>query len=164
MRSAPRFPAARSRPRGSLRSFGPAASSGSSGIVDYARTTGALNEHVIALTVAFEETPRIAESERSRLAAIGAGICAVSVRFGYIEIPDLRAALAQVRGLPAGVDLATAVFYGNRDLVVPRRQRAMIANWRLPLFSFLYRNAVKLVDRFNLPPEAFVEISRQIEI
>jgi K+ transporter len=34
----------------------------------------------------------------------------------------------------------------------------------LALFAFLYRNAVKAVDRFNLPPHNVVEIARQIEI
>jgi KUP system potassium uptake protein len=36
--------------------------------------------------------------------------------------------------------------------------------WRLALFAFLFRNSVKMVDRFNLPPKNTVEISRQIEI
>jgi KUP system potassium uptake protein len=36
--------------------------------------------------------------------------------------------------------------------------------WRVSLFAFLYRNAVKAVDRFNLPSENFVEIGRQIEV
>ena len=35
---------------------------------------------------------------------------------------------------------------------------------RLALFAFLYRNAVKIVDRFNLPPQNVVEIARQVEI
>jgi KUP system potassium uptake protein len=35
---------------------------------------------------------------------------------------------------------------------------------RMALFAFLYRNSVKVVDRFNLPPEHVVEIARQIEI
>jgi KUP system potassium uptake protein len=36
--------------------------------------------------------------------------------------------------------------------------------WRLALFAFLYRNSVKLVDRFNLAPENVIEIARQIAI
>jgi K+ transporter len=35
---------------------------------------------------------------------------------------------------------------------------------RLALFAFLYRNAVKAVDRFHLPPQNVVEIARQLEI
>jgi KUP system potassium uptake protein len=36
--------------------------------------------------------------------------------------------------------------------------------WRLVLFAFLYRNSVKIVDRFSLEPENVIEIARQIEI
>jgi hypothetical protein len=32
------------------------------------------------------------------------------------------------------------------------------------LFAFLYRNAVKMVDRFHLPAQSVVEIARLIAI
>jgi KUP system potassium uptake protein len=39
-----------------------------------------------------------------------------------------------------------------------------LPGWQLPLFAFLFRNAVKPVDRFNLPSAHVLEIARQIEI
>jgi K+ transporter len=39
-----------------------------------------------------------------------------------------------------------------------------LLRWRLSLFAFLFRNSVRAVDLFNLPPPNFVEIGRQIEI
>jgi KUP system potassium uptake protein len=36
--------------------------------------------------------------------------------------------------------------------------------WRVPLFAFLFRNSVRAVDLFNLPPANFLEIGRRIEI
>ncbi|HEX3883430.1 MAG TPA: hypothetical protein VHW66_12290 [Stellaceae bacterium] len=44
------------------------------------------------------------------------------------------------------------------------REGRHLARWQLPIFAFLFRNAVQAVDRFNLPPENFVEIGREIEI
>jgi len=41
---------------------------------------------------------------------------------------------------------------------------AGLRGWRLTLFAFLYRNSVKIVDRFNLEPSNVIEIARQIEI
>ena len=35
---------------------------------------------------------------------------------------------------------------------------------RLALFAFLYRNAARAIDRFNLPPKSVIELSREIEI
>jgi len=34
----------------------------------------------------------------------------------------------------------------------------------LPIFSFLFRNSVRAVDIFNLPPQNFIELSRQVEL
>ncbi|MBL6938504.1 MAG: hypothetical protein ISS15_02800 [Alphaproteobacteria bacterium] len=36
--------------------------------------------------------------------------------------------------------------------------------WRVLLFAFLYRNAVKVVDRFSLPLNRVVEVARQIDV
>jgi KUP system potassium uptake protein len=47
---------------------------------------------------------------------------------------------------------------------VHKRKDAVLRGWRLALFAFLYRNSVKVVDRFNLAPENVIEIARQIEI
>jgi K+ transporter len=32
------------------------------------------------------------------------------------------------------------------------------------VFAFLYRNALRTVDRFRLPADRFVEVGRQIEL
>jgi KUP system potassium uptake protein len=63
---------------------------------------------------------------------------------------------------PIGQDIAA--YFAPRDLVVPNRGDSILTHARLSLFAFLYRNAVKVVDRFNLPPERVVEVARQIEI
>jgi KUP system potassium uptake protein len=47
---------------------------------------------------------------------------------------------------------------------VRKRRHSIFSGWRLTLFAFLYRNSVKVVDRFNLAPENVIEIARQIEI
>jgi KUP system potassium uptake protein len=56
------------------------------------------------------------------------------------------------------------MFVGTRDLVVSKAESPALSAWRMALFAFLYRNSVKVVDRFNLAPEHVVEIARQIEI
>jgi KUP system potassium uptake protein len=88
----------------------------------------------------------------------------VVARFGFIEIPDLRVALNHAQGLDKAIDLDKAMFVGTRDLVVSKPVRPALKGWRMALFAFLYRNSVKVVDRFNLAPENVIEIARQIEI
>jgi KUP system potassium uptake protein len=133
-------------------------------LTDYVKHTGALQKSVITLTVVFEETPRIEPAERCSVEKIADGIWHVSIRFGFVEIPDLCASLHEVPDLDPSIDLENAVYFGARDQIVNRSAMSLIPNWRVPLFAFLYRNAVKAVDRFNLPSQRVVEIGRQIEV
>jgi KUP system potassium uptake protein len=133
-------------------------------IMDHARFVGVLPRHAIALSVVFENTPRIAGPQCTVVDSVGEGLWHLVARFGFLEIPDLRQALLKTRGLPANVDLTKAMFVGTRDLVVSKQENAGLRGWRLALFAFLYRNSVKIVDRFNLEPSNVIEIARQIEI
>jgi KUP system potassium uptake protein len=133
-------------------------------IMDQAHFVGVLPRNAIALSVVFETTPRIAGPTCRVVENVGEGLWHLVARFGFLEIPDLRQALLKTQGLPADIDFDKAMFVGTRDLVVSRREDASLRGWRMALFAFLYRNSVKIVDRFNLPPEHVVEIARQIEI
>ena len=133
-------------------------------IMDHAHFVGVLPHNAIALSVVFENTPRITGPTCTVVDNVGEGLWHLVARFGFLEIPDLRQALLKTHGLPHGVDFDKALFVGTRDLVVSKRKNASLRNWRLVLFAFLYRNSVKLVDRFNLEPSNVIEIARQIEI
>src|ERR1022692_4095284 len=133
-------------------------------IMDHVHFMGALPRHVIALSVIFEETPRVAGPTCTVINKVAEGWWQVVAQFGYLEIPDLRGALERAQGIDASIDLDKAVFVASRDLVVHKPGSKVLRGGRLALFAFLYRNAVKAVDRFNLPPHNVVEIARQIEI
>ena len=133
-------------------------------IADHARFAGVLPRRAIALAVKFETTPRIVGPKCSVVDNVGEGLWVVVARFGFFEIPDLRAALVQARGLEPPIDFDHARFVAARDLVVPKPLGSSLRGWRIALFAFLYRNSAKVVDRFNLPPDRVVEIARQIEI
>jgi KUP system potassium uptake protein len=133
-------------------------------IMDHAHFVGVLPRNAIALSVVFESTPRISGPTCSVVDSVGEGLWHLVARFGFLEIPDLRQALLKTRGLPADIDFDKAMFIGTRDLVVSKGEDANLRGWRMALFAFLYRNSVKIVDRFNLEPSNAIEIARQIEI
>lgn len=133
-------------------------------IMDHAHFAGVLPRDAVALGIVFENTPRIYGPKCHVVDRVGEGLWHLVARFGFFEIPDLRAALKQAQGLDAAIDFDQALFVASRDLVVCNPHAPALARWQLPLFAFLFRNAVKAVDRFNLPPERVVEIARQIEI
>ena len=133
-------------------------------LIDNVKHMGALQRTIIALTVQFEETPRIAEDERFTVSQIGDGFWRVIIRFGFIEIPDLASALKRLTGLGDDIDLNEAVYFAPRGFVISEPKASIMARWSLPIFAFLYRNAVRSVDRFNLPAANVVEIAQQMEV
>jgi KUP system potassium uptake protein len=125
---------------------------------------GSLHERVVTLTVEFEETPRVPIERRCEAEHIAEGIWHATARFGFLEIPDLCRALANLKHLDPLIDTQGGVYFAARDLVVRKPGHGRLAHWRLPVFAFLYRNAVKVVDRFRLPSRNVVEVARKIEV
>jgi KUP system potassium uptake protein len=133
-------------------------------IIQQAEQFGSLQETVIALTLSFADTPRVAPDKRLELEEVFEGFWEMTVHYGFIEIPNLPAALrnAKLHGCP--VDLSKAVYFSTRDRVIRDRANRHLRAWQVPMFSFLFRNSVRAVDLFNLPPSNFVELSRQVEL
>ena len=127
----------------------------------YVRTMGSIHTNVIALTIQFEDEPRV-RAARAAVEQVCDGFWRVTLRFGFVEVPDLMAAIADL-DLPPSVDLEHAVFFGSRDMVVAGPHSAL-TKWRLALFAFLYRNAVRASDRFRLPADRTLEMARQITL
>ena len=133
-------------------------------VIHHVLHMGSLHERVVMLMVHFEEVPRVSDDQRCHGEYIAEGIWHATVRFGFLEIPDLRRALANLKRLDPLIDTENGVYFAARDLIVRRPGHAALSHWRLPLFAFLFRNAAKVVDRFNLPSRNVVEIARKIEV
>ena len=133
-------------------------------ILDFVKTTGALRETVIALSVRFEEAPRILHQERGAYARVAGGFWRVDLKYGFVEVPNIAIALKDLPGFCDDVDVSDAVFIGARDFVARDEHHSSMAAWRTSVFSFLYRNGMRMTDRFNLPAAQTIEIARHIEI
>ena len=133
-------------------------------VMDYAQFAGALPHNVIILSVSFENVPRVPKPSCHVVDQVAERFWHLTASFGFFEIPDLRRALSEARGLNADVDLEKVTFIGTRDHVVFRRGSSWLRRSRLALFAFLYRNAARAIDRFSLPPKSVIELSREIEI
>ena len=133
-------------------------------IIEHVAQMRALSETVIALTVKFEDTPRVAPRERIELAKLAEGFWHITVHFGFVQMPNIPAALRQAKDRKCPIDLEDAVYFGARDTVVCSKRRSWPVRASLRLFTLMFRNSVRAVDLFNLPPKNFVEVGRQIEI
>ena len=133
-------------------------------MIDHVKHMGALHEKVISLTVEFEETPRCQPEQRGEIEHIATGLWRSTLRFGFVQIPDLPAALKALPHLDRSIDIDNAVYFASRDMVVSKPDIEPLMRWRLAIFAFFFRNAVKVFDRFSLPAQNVVEIAREIEI
>jgi KUP system potassium uptake protein len=125
---------------------------------------GALQDMVVSLTVEFADVPRVSLQDRAEATHVTHGLWQITVRFGFIEVPNLSAALACARDRGCPIDLDHAVYIAAHDEVVRSRTRPRLAAWRRMLFAFMYRNAVRGADRFDLPADRFLEIGRQVRL
>jgi KUP system potassium uptake protein len=133
-------------------------------IVGHVAQMKALPETTIALTVRFEAMPRVSSYDRIEIAELADGFWHIVVHFGFVQIPDIPAALRLVKDRGCPVDLENAVYFGARDAVIYSKRHGWLVRASLRLFTLMFRNSVRAVDLFNLPPENFVEVGRQIEI
>jgi KUP system potassium uptake protein len=133
-------------------------------IVEHVAQMRAMYETAIALTVKFEDIPRVASRDRIELAKLAEGFWHITVHFGFVQVPDIPAALRQAKDRGCPVDLEEAIYFGARDAVICSKRRSWLVRASLRLFTLMFRNSVRAVDLFNIPPENFVEVGRQIEI
>jgi KUP system potassium uptake protein len=124
----------------------------------------ALQETVVSLTVRFEDHPRVPQSQRAEVEQIADGFWHVTVHFGFVEIPNVIAALACAQEKGCQINLDDAVYFASHDEVVRSANPPRLAPWRRMLFAAMYRNAVRAPDRFDLPPDQFLEVGRQIAL
>ena len=133
-------------------------------IVEHVAQMRALHENAIALTVKYDYIPRVAPRDRIELAKLADGFWHITVHFGFVQVPDIPAALRQAKDRGCPIDLEDAVYFGSRDAVVSSKQSSWLVRAGLRLFTLMFRNSVRTVDLFNIPPEKYVEVGRQIEI
>src|SRR3954470_16394282 len=88
----------------------------------------------------------------------------ITAHFGFVQVPDLPAALRQAKASGCEIELRHAIFFNARDAVVAKRTHNLAARARLLLFAFMLRNAVRAVDLFRIPTDNFIEIGRLVEI
>ena len=123
-----------------------------------------LHERVILLTVLNEDVPRIPPEERTTAEALGNGFYRVTARFGFIEVPDVPAALAACQGAcRVGLDVADTTFFLGRETLIPTPRPGM-AIWREKLFVAMSRNASRAMDFFRIPTDRVIELGTQVEL
>ena len=123
---------------------------------------GVIHQRVVLLRVTTDRAPRVSESERVNVEALGAGFQKVEMRFGFAEKPNVPAALA-AHHEAIGCDPTTASFFLGREDPVPSL-RPELPRWQERIYAFMTRNAVRAPDYFLIPPQQVVELGTKVEL
>jgi len=122
-----------------------------------------LHRHVIVLTVSTAQKPHVPPEERVSVEALPHDLFNVRVQYGFMEDPDVPAALAQAREQGLQIDNDDVTYFLGRETIIVTRRKGM-AIWREKLFVLMARNAVRATAFFRLPPERVVELGVQVEM
>lgn len=144
-----------------------------------------LHEKVLILSVVSKDIPQVPPEERVTSTSRGEGFYQVAAKYGFMETPDIPAALQQLNeqliaqgdGGPGGQGplraADTSYYLGRETLIVSSRmargqalpgdQAGRMARWRRKLFAIMARNAQSATAFFGLPPNRVVELGAQIQ-
>jgi KUP system potassium uptake protein len=122
-----------------------------------------LHERVVLLTVKIEDVPYVHTGKRVWFEDIGQGFYRLVIRYGFMEDPDVPAALKFATGCgPTFKMMDTSFFLARQTLIASSRPGMAI--WREKLFAWMLRNAESAMEFFRLPTNRVVELGSQVEI
>ena len=122
-----------------------------------------LHESNVILTMVTADTPRVAEEERVRITPLSTHFSRVSLKFGYMEQPNVPKALAIARKHGWQFDIMSTSFFLSRRALKPSPQSGM-PGWQDHLFIWLARSASDATDFFQIPTGRVVEVGTQVTV
>ena len=124
-------------------------------LITNTRHNHVLHERVVLLSVLTADEPYVAQDARSDVEGCGQGVFQVTLHYGFMEEPDVEAALLDIddERLPITAD----------ETVIASSIPGM-ADWRERLFAVQLRSAASAARFFRLPADRVVEVGSQVEI
>ena len=123
-----------------------------------------LHEQVVLLTVRTEEVPYLANAkDRVALENLDEGFWRAQVHFGFMEKPDVPAALESVKQTGLRFDPMRTTYFIGRETILATRKLGL-SSWRGSLFAWMTRNAGDVTSYFCLPPNGVVELGARVEV
>jgi len=122
-----------------------------------------LHENNVILTIITADTPRVPEEERVRITPMSRHFSRVSLKFGYMEQPNVPKALAIARKHGWQFDVMSTSFFLSRRALKPSTKSGM-PSWQDHLFIALARSASDATDFFQIPTGRVVEVGTQVTV
>jgi KUP system potassium uptake protein len=123
-----------------------------------------LHDRNVLLTVETQATPFVAPESRLVIETIGDEFYKVTVRYGFMQTPDVPLALMRSSDCSRlCFDPMETTYFASRESIVASRHKGMPI-WRDKLFGLMHRNAAPATDFFRIPLTRLVELGAPVEI
>ncbi|MEI8144062.1 MAG: potassium transporter Kup [Alphaproteobacteria bacterium] len=122
-----------------------------------------LHEKNVLLSIINVDAPRVNPDTRVSIESISDMFSKVSVRFGYMESPNVPRALSICKKMGLPVDMMTTSFFLSRRHLKASGKLGMPL-WQDHMFIAMAVNANSASDYFHLPSGRVVEVGTQVTI
>ncbi|HEX8987676.1 MAG TPA: potassium transporter Kup [Rhodocyclaceae bacterium] len=122
---------------------------------------GVLHKRIVFLTVSILDVARVPDSQRVAVESFPGEFFRVKVQYGFMDQPDLPAALEWCAEQGLHFDMMETTFFLGRETVIPTLGAEM-AYWRTLLFVALFRNAGSATAFFKIPSNRVIELGTQV--
>jgi KUP system potassium uptake protein len=122
-----------------------------------------LHEHNVILTIVTADMPRVPDEDRVQYMPLSEHFARVTLRFGYMDEPNVPKALAIARKHGWQFDIMSTSFFLSRRTLRPSSQSGM-PGWQDHLFIALARSASDATDFFQIPTGRVVEVGTQVTV
>lgn len=123
-----------------------------------------LHERVVFLTVEVGDEPAVSAGRRIGLERLEHGFWKMTLRYGFMQKPDVAYDLTTTSRRVLEFDLMTTSFFLSRQTVVPAGRGSSLARWSERLFAAMSRNAGSAADYFNLPANRVIELGAKLQL
>jgi KUP system potassium uptake protein len=120
------------------------------------------HENIVILNLEIQRTPRQDVVSRSYPEEIFPGVHVVHARFGFMETPDVRVALAGAARRGLRIEEDCTYFLGWH--LVRARARHGIAGMKVRLFAWMQRRSAQAAEFFRMPTKRVVVLATEVEI
>ena len=122
-----------------------------------------LHENNVILRVETAPMPRVSDKDRVRMEKISEKFSCVTLRYGFMQTPNVPKALGIARKLGWQFDIMSTSFFVSRRSLKPAAKSGM-PRWQDYLFIALTRSANDATNYFQIPTGRVVEVGTQVAI
>src|SRR6185436_7668098 len=122
-----------------------------------------LHDILVFISVETTDEPRADPDNRVSVKHLPLGAWLVEARFGYMEQPDVPAALRACESHGLSIDPAQASYFLGRR-VIRTSVKSALPFWQQRIFIMLANQSARAIEFFRIPPDRVVELGMQMSV